>query len=280
MPSKGGSKPLRACGARFVAHKVAAIGRLLHRYGAYLGHLTTITKDTSVRAVDQQKLKGYVLKWRDCKMVLGSALFYDILNPAGALCKALQQDEICVVGAIECMLKTSKAMESLLSTPFDDLPTVKKVLGQLRLDEGEHTYQGVTLTKFEQGVRFLWANKNKLVDKVVACLKDRVKSQHSTLLSHILALLATQGWEKPENADLADVALDSLTSCFEVPLERAGVDTSVIKEEWGDMNDYAKRYLNLAQESYLTIWWKLFNAHLVLPNGVMLNRVAFLPSSD
>ena len=29
MPSKGGSRPLRASGTRFVAHKVAALGRLV-----------------------------------------------------------------------------------------------------------------------------------------------------------------------------------------------------------------------------------------------------------
>ena len=86
------------------------------------------------------------------------------------------------------------------------------------------------------GVTFLKSHKNKVVDKVLTCLKDRVKVQHCGLLSYTLALLATQGWEKPENKDLA---LDSLTSHFQLPLERAGVD-SVIKEEWEDMTDYAR----------------------------------------
>ena len=260
LPDEGGSRPLRACGTRFVSHKVAAIGRLIDRYGAYLAHLTTLTEDTSVREVDRQKLKGYVLKWRDCKMVLGCALFHDILKPAAVMCKTLQYDEICVVSAIESTLKTSKAIERLRSTPFDDLPTVKKVLGRVQHDEGENTYQSVVLTKFEQGVTFLRSHKNEFVDKVLTCLKERVKVQHSSLLSHTLALLATQGWEKPENADLADVALDNLISHFQIPLEKAGVDTSVIKEEWEDLIDYARRYLSLVQEDYRTIWWKLFNA--------------------
>lgn len=134
LPNEGGSRPLRACGTRFVSHKVAAIGRLIDRYGAYLAHLTTLTEDSSVKAVDRQKLKGYVLKWRNCKMVLGCALFHDILKPAAIMCKTLQYDEICVVSAIESTLKTSKAIESLKSTPFDDLPTVRKVLGRVQHD--------------------------------------------------------------------------------------------------------------------------------------------------
>ena len=78
MPASGGTRPLRACGTRFIAHKVAALGRLVDRLGAYLAHLTTMSEDSSVKAVDRQKLKGYVKKWRNSKYLLGSALFHDI----------------------------------------------------------------------------------------------------------------------------------------------------------------------------------------------------------
>ena len=43
-------------------------------------------------------------------------------------------------------------------------------------------------------------------------------------------------------------------------MEKAGVDCSLIQEEWEDIIDYAKRYLNLVQEKYTTVWWKVFNA--------------------
>ena len=44
---------------------------------------------------------------------------------------------------------------------------------------------------------------------------------------------------------------------FAEPLEKAGVDPTVLEEEWLDMVDYAKTYLNLVQEGSQTIWWKL-----------------------
>ena len=57
-------------------------------------------------------------------MVLGCVLFYDILKPAATMSKTLQYDKICVViSAIETTPKTSKVIENLKSTPFDDLPT-------------------------------------------------------------------------------------------------------------------------------------------------------------
>ena len=33
----------------------------------------------------------------------------------------------------------------------------------------------------------------------------------------------------------------------------------MVQEEWDDVVSYAKQYLNLVQESYQIIWWKLFN---------------------
>ena len=54
-----------------------------------LWHLSGLVEDSSVRAVDRQKIKGYMLKWRDAKMLLGCAYFHDLLKPASILCKEL-----------------------------------------------------------------------------------------------------------------------------------------------------------------------------------------------
>ena len=65
MPTAGGNRPLRACGTRFVGHKVMALNRLVDRYGAYLTHILELTEDSRVKASDKQKLKGYYKKWHD-----------------------------------------------------------------------------------------------------------------------------------------------------------------------------------------------------------------------
>ena len=67
---KGGTRPLRACGTRFVSHKVAALARLIDRYGAYLNHITMLSQDRKVKSADREKLKGYVLQWRKSKVLL------------------------------------------------------------------------------------------------------------------------------------------------------------------------------------------------------------------
>ena len=108
-----------------------------------------MTEDTSLKPVDRQKVKGYVLKWQDSKILLGSALFHDLLRPCSILCKVLQEEEICVVRAIEAVMKTKKSLEKIKTTPFEDLPSVKKALGRIKHEEdGSVTYQGVELTYY------------------------------------------------------------------------------------------------------------------------------------
>ena len=178
------------------------------------------------------------------KVLLGCALFYDILKPSATLCKVLQEDEICVVGAIEAIIRTCKGIESIKTKSFEDLPTVKKVLARVHSTEDGTEYQEAALTQYTEGLTYMQLHKNEYVESVVACFISRVKVQHSDLLSDILALLATQGWGKSENADLAQAALPRLIARFEVPLKRAKVNINVLEEEWEDMTDYGKRYLN------------------------------------
>ena len=79
FPDGDGVRLLRACGPRFISHKVWAIERILDRFGAYLNHLLALIEDPKTKLVDRQKLKGYVTKWKDCKILVGCALFHDIL---------------------------------------------------------------------------------------------------------------------------------------------------------------------------------------------------------
>ena len=67
--------PLRACGTRFIIHKVVALGRVVDGMGAYLCHLSGLVEDLSVKAVDRQRLKGYMLKWRNAKNFVGVCVF-------------------------------------------------------------------------------------------------------------------------------------------------------------------------------------------------------------
>ena len=255
---EGGNRPIRACGTRFIAHKVSALNRFIERYGAYFNHMTSLSQDKTTKATDRPKLKGYVLRWRKSRILFGFAVFHDILKSPAILCKVLQDSELCLVRAIEGFLHTSKNVEKLKTQSFEKLPTVEKVLFRLHEDEGKTTYQGVELTNHREGLQFLKNNFQKFVDSILQCLTRRFKCQNVELFTHTVKLLATHGWEKTDDASFGYDALAYFTRRFSVPLDHANVDCTLLQQEWDDMVDYGKAYLNLT-ENYQKVWWKLFN---------------------
>ena len=126
FPSSGGNKPLRACGTRFIAHKVSAMHGMVERYGAYLAHITSLAADQSVKATDKQKLIGYARKWNNSRLLLGCAMMQDLLEPCAKLCKALQEEEVCIITAVKAMLDAAESINAIKSVDFHNLPTVKK----------------------------------------------------------------------------------------------------------------------------------------------------------
>ena len=211
-----------------------------------------------------------MLKWRDSKILLGCAYFHD---PASILCKALQANEVCVVTAIEAILTTAK---NLKATPFEELTTVKNVLCRITHEGSSSSHGGADLNKFAEAITFLKANHHRFSDLVQDCLRERLATQETNLLTHTLTILATEGWEKAIEASFAHSAIQDVSSRFQVPLEHATVDLSLLKEEWDDMLDYAKRYLDLVTQDANTVWWKLFNSTSAKKWGNIL-RTTVLP---
>lgn len=190
--SKRGLRPLRASGTRFVAHKVMALSRVLDRFGAYLSHLCCLTEDPAIKSVDKQKLKGYILQWQNAKILFGCAFFLDLLKPASILCKVLQKDKICVLSAIEAFVKTKKSIEKIKDTPFDDLPNVKMLCNRVKMDaSGGKSYQGTEISNYDSALQYYKSNYSDLVHRVLECLRNRMKVQHTDLLTHILTITYT-----------------------------------------------------------------------------------------
>ena len=266
MPTKGGVRPLRACGTRFITHKVSALTRLVDRFGAYLSHLIALSEDRSLKSVDRQKLKGYVLRWQKSKFLLGCAFFHDLLRPVGILCKVLQEDELCIVRTVESFMKTKnfKALDEIKSKGFEDLVTVKKVLGRIQQedDSSNVTYQGADLYSHTQSISFMKSNYASWVTAVDTCLVKRLKIQEEELviLTHAVTLLATHGWERSSSPSFGHASLEAICNWFTIPLEKASIDVTLIQQEWDDMVEYAKQYLNLVQDDYKVVWWKIFNS--------------------
>ena len=65
-------------------------------------------------------------------LLLGCACFHYPLKPSAILCKVLQDDELCVLCAIEAVLKTKKSMDKMKATGIGEPPIVKIVLSRIQ----------------------------------------------------------------------------------------------------------------------------------------------------
>ena len=97
--------------------------------------------------------------------------------------------------AIEVLMKTKKNLDKLKSTPFEELPSVKKVLSRVKEDAGSITYQGQDLTRHEEGITFLKTHQIEYFEAVDACIQNRVKIGETEILAHAITILATHGWD-------------------------------------------------------------------------------------
>ena len=71
------------------------------------------------------------------------------------MCRILQEDNHCVVRAIALTMKTKKSLEKIKRTEFEELPSVKKVLGRIKEEDGVVTYQAVEIKKFTLAKTYL-----------------------------------------------------------------------------------------------------------------------------
>ena len=189
--------------------------------------------------------------------------FHDLLRPVGILCKVLQKDKLCIIRTVESFMKTKKALDEIKSKGFEDLVTVKKVLGRIQQDDSSNvTYQGADLYSHTQSMSFMKSNYASWVTAVYTCLVKRLKFQEEELviLTHAVMLLATHGWERSSSPSFGHASLEAICNWFTIPLEKASINVTLVQQEWDDMVEYVKQYLNLVQDDYKVVWWKIFNS--------------------
>ena len=186
---KGGNLPVRSQGSRWINHKRKALQRVVDRYGAYLNHLLALIEDPSVKSDDRAKLKGYVQKWKQPKMLIGAAMYIDVLKCPSILSLTLQEDDLNVVGGIKYILKSSKLLQSMSDQDPLQWPAIKLVTSRIKEEGDDHVYQGAILQGYSPAVmqqcgKFAVADVKRLVTK----MKSRLEWSSVEMLRFILVI--------------------------------------------------------------------------------------------
>ena len=275
---KGGDKPIRCQGTRWISHKRRALQRVLDRYGAYITHLIALVEDPALKSIDRAKLNGYLRLWKQSKVLVGCAMYVEVLKPASILSLTLQDDSADIVTGMENTLKSMNALKCLQRQEPQEWPTVKLMKG--RIDEHQQ-YQGVTLENFddtfEQCKGQVLADVERLQNKV----KERLAWSDTDLLRAILVFLETQNWLcKCDNIDdISEIkaAVEQVITHFRIPLEAKGVSVEVIQDEIEEAVQYARKYLAIDTKSYKKIWYTLHTCpdSRKWPNVLLLCELLF-----
>ena len=76
-----GVRPIRGSGTRWISHKIGAMTRTLDKFGLYITHLENVAIDTSYRAKERNRIKGYLNKWKNSKMLVDICFYLELLKP-------------------------------------------------------------------------------------------------------------------------------------------------------------------------------------------------------
>ena len=125
----------------------------------------------------------------------------------------------------------------------EDLPSVKKVMQRVIEDHsGSVSYQEIELTKHSHALNFFQGMYSSYINSVLTYLHNpvKVKQLDVQLFTDVLAILATEGWEKHNDASFGHKSLHNLSVHITIPLEKADVNTGLLQEEWEDVVSFAK----------------------------------------
>ena len=140
---EGSVKPKRASGTRWIIHKLNALKVLVDKFGIFIQHLESCSCDTSVKADDRAKLKGYLRKWKSGKLFIYLCFFVDLLETAACLSAAFQETKVDAVTVSLAMAKAKKHLLALREKDVDKLRTVRYYL--TKVNDG--CYQGVPIAR-------------------------------------------------------------------------------------------------------------------------------------
>ena len=101
-----------------------------------------------MKADDKERLKGYLWVWNQGKILVGCAMYTEILKAPSILSLTLQEDGVDIVQGLKQILKSAIALQTLAKRDPKKWSTVKLVVGRVSEDGEQKIYQGGVVKNF------------------------------------------------------------------------------------------------------------------------------------
>ena len=76
----GGNPPVISEGSHWINHNLETLPHLVEKYSTFLSKVIILAEDQTIQSTDQAHLKGYLKKWMQSKMLIGAAMYVDMLK--------------------------------------------------------------------------------------------------------------------------------------------------------------------------------------------------------
>ena len=86
--------------------------------------------DSTITSMDRARLQGYLRKWTQGKMLVGCAMYVDVLQAPSVLSQSLQEDDTDIVQGIKQVLKAVSTLPSLVKKGPQLWPTANACAGE------------------------------------------------------------------------------------------------------------------------------------------------------
>ena len=185
--------------------------------------------------------------------------YIDILKPPSLLSLSLQRCELDTVLGIKKILKSTTTLKSLARQDSFEWPTVKLLLGKIKDEGGEKSYQGAAIKNFSPATqKNLKEDALRDLTRLDENTRERLKWSDIKLLWSLLVFLEMQSWAKRSHAtvtgsdnedevdddddcSLAEIkeSVEYIATHFRLPLEAKGVSLATLQDEIEEAVEYA-----------------------------------------
>ncbi|XP_052806605.1 zinc finger protein 862-like [Mya arenaria] len=237
-------KPEKANGTRWVDHKLKAVSKLLKNWHIIISQMENYAEDNTNRSQDRAKVKGYLNKLRQHKMVLYIAFVKDVLNEVSKVSLLFQREDITVSSAVTKLQSVSSVLRNMIDNEGDQLVEIRNEIvdGKLR---------GHTLINIIQD-QSLAADRARIVQSLLDCMNTRLENLTVEPIFTSCYAFDQKNWPLPENREaLLLYGKDDVRVVFqryEVILTNAGCDIIDALSQWTDLKFHVAgnpRYANL-----------------------------------
>ena len=150
---------------------------LIDKFGLYLQHFETVISDTS-KKTDKATLEGKHKQLTDTSILLHSALFTDLLEPAKKFSILSEREDFNVIDMVNClddMLLLCQIRKCNIDNDLDivySFPTVEKLPKNIKITTSEngtlaYQYQDVKIDYFQREKTNLSKNAASFIDQIL-----------------------------------------------------------------------------------------------------------------